>query len=101
MQEIQDKIRLFCEKYNLENNIDIRMLDIISEVGELSKEVIKGSNYGKKEFSKTENTDMEFGDVLFSLTVLANKLDVNLGKSLDMALEKYKKRLKKGKMGSE
>ncbi|MCK9293151.1 MAG: MazG nucleotide pyrophosphohydrolase domain-containing protein [archaeon] len=101
MKEIQEKIRVFCEKNNLKNSIEIGMLDITSEIGELSKEVIKGTNYGVKDFSKTENTDMEFGDVLFSLIVLANKLDVDLNKSLDMALEKYKKRIEKGNMGSK
>lgn len=101
MKDIQEKIKKFCKEKNLESTLEIRTLDLVSEVGELSKEIIKGTNYGKKNFSKTENTEMEIGDVIFSLTVLANELNVDLEKSLDMALEKYKKRLEKGRMGSQ
>ena len=41
------------------------------------------------------------GDVLYSLIVVANKLNINLEESLNLVLEKYKKRLKKGSAGSE
>ena len=72
-----------------------------SEVGELSKEVLKGTNYGSKNFKKTEEWKSEIGDVLFSLICIANQTDTNLEDSLNYVLDKYEKRLAaKGDLGS-
>ncbi len=81
---------------------DARLLDIQSELGELSKEYLKNSRYGTQQFEITDDFCLEFGDVLYSLFSLAEELGVDAENCLDKVLEKYKKRLaKKGKMGSE
>lgn len=95
--KLQKKIELFSKEYNLEGSIDIRFLDLTSEVGELSKEIIKGSNYGSKKFKKTENLESEIGDVFFSLIMLSNKLNVDLEEALNISLKKYKDRFSKKK----
>lgn len=95
--KLQKKIELFSKKYNLEGSIDIRFLDLTSEVGELSKEIIKGSNYGSKKFEKTENLESEIGDVFFSLIMLSNKLNIDLEEALNTSLKKYKDRFSKKK----
>lgn len=78
-----------------------RLLDIQSELGELSKEYLKSTRYGTEDFSVTEDFKMEFGDVLYSLLALANELNISAELSLNMALEKYSVRINsKNNMGS-
>ena len=90
------KVQLFCKKNNLSNSIEHRVLDIVSEIGELSKEILKASNYVKSSYVSNEKIKLELGDVLFSLITLANSLDVNLDVALEMVLKKYEKRIEEG-----
>ena len=96
MNEVQKKVQLFCKKNNLSNSKEHRVLDIVSEIGELSKEILKASNYGKSSYVSNEKIKLELGDVLFSLITLANSLDVNLEAALETVLKKYEKRIEKG-----
>lgn len=85
------------EKLGAEN----RILDIQSELGELAKEVLKSTNYGKKELVITKELELELGDVLYSLLTFANENGVSIEKCLDGALAKYEKRnLETGNIGS-
>lgn len=78
-----------------------RVMDIQSEMGELAKEVLKNSKYGTKDFVLSEDFKMEFGDVLYSLLSLANETGIRAEESLQMALDKYRKRMEeKGDFGS-
>ena len=102
MKGIQKEIRDFNTKYNLGGSIETRLIDLSSEVGELGKEVLEGTNYGEKEFSRTDNLESEFGDVLFSLISAANCAGVDLDVALEKVLKKYEDRFnKKGHIGSE
>jgi NTP pyrophosphatase (non-canonical NTP hydrolase) len=78
-----------------------RILDIESEIGELGKEYLKGSGYGTEEFKLHDDFIMEYGDVLYSMLSLADELNINAEDALDKVIEKYRKRLLKGSMGSE
>lgn len=81
--------------------VSARLLDVQSELGELSKEVLKNSKYGTEEFVMTEEFEMEYGDVLYSLLSLGTECGLDAEKALDKVLEKYKKRIEKNKsMGS-
>lgn len=77
--------------------MEIRLLDLISELGELSKEKLKQSAYGKD--TKTNEYgpqwSEELGDVFFSLVCVANSTGVDLDKALIGCLDKYKKRIEK------
>ena len=77
MEDIQEKINGLIKKYNLESSTEIRFIDLVSEIGELGKEILKGNDYGKKDFCNTENIESEVGDVLFSLVCVANDLNVD------------------------
>ena len=70
-----------------------RLLDIQSEFGELAKEFLNNTKYGTKDFDLSDDFLMEFGDVLYALLSLANELKLKAEDCLDMALEKYKKRI--------
>lgn len=101
---MQSKVKSFNEekmKNREKMTSESRMLDIQSELGELSKEILKSTNYGTKEFSVTEDYEMEFGDVLYSLLSLANETNIDAEKCLTKALKKYESRMnKKDDIGS-
>jgi NTP pyrophosphatase (non-canonical NTP hydrolase) len=101
MKEAQTKVKNFCEENNLQSPAEHRVLDLVSEVGEVAKEVLKMSDYGRKPFKFSEEVKSELGDAFYSLIVVANHFDVDLEEALDIVLEKYEKRLKKGSAGSE
>jgi NTP pyrophosphatase (non-canonical NTP hydrolase) len=101
MKKMQEKIRKFCRENNLDSPAEHRVLDTMSELGEVAKEILKMSDYGRKPAKYREELKSELGDLLYSVITIANSFDVDLEEALDMALEKYKKRLRKGSPGSE
>ncbi len=102
MKNMQEIVKEMIKEYNLESSVEIKFIDLISEAGELGKEILKGNNYGKKEFVKTDNLELEIGDVLFSLICIANELNIDLTVAFDKVMEKYNSRFKeKGTIGSE
>ena len=102
MKDIQKEINSFIVKYDLGGSVETRFIDLSSEIGELGKEILKGTNYGAREFEKTDNLESEFGDVLFSLVSVANCAGIDLDNALEKVLKKYRDRFdKKGHIGSE
>jgi len=98
---MQQKIKEFCKKHNLNNDPEHCALDLVSEVGELCKELLKMTDYGKKPLKFKQEVGEELGDALYSLITLANSLDIDLDAELKKALNKYEKRIKKkGNAGS-
>jgi len=91
----------FISEFSLQTGPEIRYMDLVSEVGELGKEIIKGSNYGKESFIKTPELAEEIGDCLFSLLALATELEIDADVALGQALSKYRLRFaQKGHIGS-
>ncbi len=101
MKKIQEKIKKFCKENNLESPAEHRVLDAMSELGEVAKEILKMSDYGRKPLKYKEEIKSELGDLLYSIITIANSFDVDLEEALNIVLEKYEKRLKKGSAGSE
>ena len=101
MKKLQEKIKKFCEENNLESPAEHRVLDTMSELGEVAKEILKMSDYGRKPLEYREELKSELGDLLYSIITIANSFDVDLEEALNMVLEKYKRRLNKGSAGSE
>jgi NTP pyrophosphatase (non-canonical NTP hydrolase) len=93
MREAQAKVKAFCEENNLDAPAEARLLDLASEMGEVAKEILKSSDYGKKKAERTAALEEEMGDLLFSAMTIANKFDIDLDKALEKALEKYEARL--------
>ena len=78
-----------------------RIMDIQSELGELSKEYLKATKYGTLEFEKTDDFALEFGDVLYSMISLGLETGVDIEKAVEDVLAKYQKRIDdKKNMGS-
>jgi NTP pyrophosphatase (non-canonical NTP hydrolase) len=98
----QTRVANFFKEHNLETSVEVRLLDLLAELGELAKEVLKSSEYGQIPFTETEAWEEELGDVFFSLVSLAYSSNVVLEKALDKALVKYQARIEsKGDAGSE
>lgn len=94
---MQNKVKIFnnslpCHAKPMPTNA--RLLDITSELGELSKELLKATNYGTNDFVITEDFKMEFGDLLYALLSLANETGIDAEESLNTVIEKYSNRLK-------
>ena len=94
MQKLQKKVQDFFQDNNLELSVEHRVVDLMSEVGELSKEILLSTSYGKSEFKSTDNLKNELGDVFYSLIVLANSFDIDMEEVLDKTLDKYSIRMK-------
>lgn len=101
MKEIQKRIKDFCEANNLESPPEHRLLDTMSELGEVAKEILKMTDYGRKPMAFREEVKSELGDVLYSLITVANSFDVDLEEAVEIVLKKYEQRLEKGGSGSE
>jgi NTP pyrophosphatase (non-canonical NTP hydrolase) len=100
--EFQNKVALFVQEQQLEMAVAHRLLDLVSEVGELAKEVLIGSRYEQCQFAPKQGWHEELSDVFFSLICLANSTQVNLEEGLNTVLEKYQQRIvRKGDAGSD
>ena len=93
---MQGSVAAFIEEYGLEAPIHARALDLVSEVGELAKEILEGTDYGRAPFEAREGWTGEVGDALFALVCLANSTGVDLEAALNGTLEKYRERLALG-----
>jgi NTP pyrophosphatase (non-canonical NTP hydrolase) len=101
LSESQSTIAAFVAEHDLASSPEARLLDLTAEVGELAKEVLKGSSYGRLPFQPRTSWSDEIGDCLFSLVCLANATEVDLDTALAQALAKYRRRLSKtGDAGS-
>lgn len=91
----QRKVEAFCEQFKLRAPTVARLLDLCAELGELAKEWLKSTQYGKQPHSSpaTENWQAELGDVLFALLCLANESGVDTEQALDQAMERYRRRI--------
>ena len=102
IKELQKRILAFVRKYNLEHSPEISALDLVSEVGEIAKEILKSSNYGKRPSQQREEMKAEIGDAFYSLINLANTHKIDLEEALNLAFKKYEERLRKrGAVGSK
>lgn len=91
----QQRVAAFVDQHGLEAPPAFRLLDLLSELGEVAKDVNESTGYGARPEDAAVNAD-ELGDTLFALLALAEALDVDAGEALDVALEKYERRLETG-----
>jgi NTP pyrophosphatase (non-canonical NTP hydrolase) len=99
----QERSTKFAQKHNLNHPPGVYALDLMSELGEVAKEVLLATDYGKRPFphQSTHNLSGELGDLLYSLCLLADAANVNLDTALTAALQKYERRWQaKGHPGS-
>lgn len=91
----------FMTLHGLHTTPQTRYIDLVSEIGELGKEILTTTNYGKKDYWPTPNGIMEMGDCLFSIIALCHAMDIDLQMAIGEAMKKYKKRFaEKGAISS-
>jgi NTP pyrophosphatase (non-canonical NTP hydrolase) len=96
----QQRVAAFVTEHGLETPPAYRLLDLVSEVGELGKEVTESTGYGESPGAVDVDPD-ELGDALFALLALAEALEVDASAALEESLEKYERRLdERGTAGS-
>ncbi len=101
MREEQRRVSSFARSHGMTLEPWVRFLDIGSELGELSKEILKATDYGGKRLAPAPEMEEELGDCLFSLLCLAEALDLDGEAALENSLAKYEKRFAAtGQMGS-
>ena len=101
MMEVQKHTAEMTAKWGLSNDAMARYADLVSEIGELGKELVVGTNYGKSPLTSNKSLNMEMGDVIFSLALFANALGLDMEKCFAMTIEKCHRRMaEKGHIGS-
>ena len=99
---MQKTIELFMQEYVLSTDIQARYVDLISEVGELGKEINTSTDYGTRTYEVTASTQEELGDCIFSLLALCVSLKIDAKQALQEAMLKYELRFhEKGHVGSK
>lgn len=88
----QRTVATFIEEYELQTQPAFRVLDLVSEIGEIAANVTESTDYGESSDALEIEPD-EIGDALFSLLALVDSLDIDAGDALDTSLEKYRARL--------
>lgn len=101
----QSRAASFARQNDLLHDPVTHTLDLVAEVGEVTKEVLLATDYGRQEalFSpqSADRLKNELGDALYSLLLLTETCGVDAGEALDTALEKYGNRLAaRGEAGS-
>jgi NTP pyrophosphatase (non-canonical NTP hydrolase) len=106
MKNWQTDASKFAQKHNLSHATGVYVLDLVSEVGEVAKEILKATQYGSTSCAlspenQTEDLAGELGDVLYSLCMLAESAGINLDTAFTQTLEKYEQRWQnKGEISS-
>jgi NTP pyrophosphatase (non-canonical NTP hydrolase) len=89
----QQQVADFARQHDLLHDPATHALDLMSEVGEVAKEILKATNYGQRPLQNTANLLDEVGDALYSLLALAESCGVDADIALNSALGKYERRL--------
>lgn len=88
----QQKVAEFIDAHDLETPPEFRLLDLVSELGEVAKNATESTDYGEDP-SQLELESDEIGDVLFALLAVSDALDIDASEALDESLDKYGARL--------
>ena len=91
--EGQQRVAAFAQQHNLLHEPATHALDLVSEVGEVAKEILKATDYGQRPLQTSAELTDELGDALYSLLALAESCGVDADAALISALGKYERRL--------
>ncbi len=92
MNAQQRRVASFIERYDLHAPPAYRLLDLVSEVGEVAKDANSSTGYGTAPGELTLSEE-EIGDVVFALFALADSQGIDADRALETAIGKYEHRL--------
>lgn len=96
LDHLKQQVFEFTEQNQLGCDAVTRTLDLVSEVGELAKQILKETDYGQHPFRPSPAWELELGDTLFSLLTLAQASGVDPAQAGLKALRKYEQRIASG-----
>lgn len=88
----QDAVASFIREHDLEAPPVYRLVDLVSEVGEVAKDSSESTEYGEVPDAIDLSAD-ELGDVLFAMFALCECVGVDADQALNATLRKYEDRL--------
>ncbi|MDQ3812586.1 MAG: nucleotide pyrophosphohydrolase [Armatimonadota bacterium] len=92
----------FVAKHHLETQPAFSLLDIMSELGEVAKELLKATDYGRRpDAADAERMREEIGDLMFAVAYLSTLYDVDPEAAMWESVRKFERRLERGSAGSE
>ena len=94
MSDLQRKVALFARHHQLQHDVEMHALDLVSEVGELVKEVLLATDYGRRPVQSRVELENEVGDTLYSLLAPAEACRVDAEAAVRATLRKYERRLR-------
>lgn len=101
MQILHKELNAFLEEYDLNMSAQNWFNDLVSELGEVAKELNRLTEYGRKDFKKDGQLVSEVGDLFYSLLGFCAEINIDLNECFKKTLARYKKRYKKtGNIGS-
>jgi NTP pyrophosphatase (non-canonical NTP hydrolase) len=89
----QREVADFMARHRLRHDVRTHALDLVSEVGEVAKEVLLAADYGRRPRQVRPELADEIGDALYSLLALAEVCGVDAEEALRTALQKVERRL--------
>lgn len=102
MSNWQTRAVNFAQNHNFTPDPSVYALDCLSELGEVAKEILLATDYGKRPFTSSAEIGGELGDALYSLCLLAEAAHVDLETAFTETLAKYGRRWQNaGSLGSK
>lgn len=93
----QQQATAYARERNLIHSPTVITIDLMSELGEVAKEILLATDYGQQPARfDVERISGELGDALYSLCLLATAVDVDLDQALEGTLAKLETRLQRG-----
>ncbi len=65
----QQRTTQFAQKHNLSHPLSVYALDLMSELGEVTKEILLATDYGERPFHPSSNLQSELRDTLCQATL--------------------------------
>ena len=98
----QERAGEFAKERNLDHAPGVYALDVMSEMGEVAKEILLASDYGAHAPQFGPHLAAKLGDLLYSICMLATSSGVDLESAFNKTLEKYDRRWETiGELGSQ
>lgn len=89
MKLVQDRVRDLSEINELLHNVETSYINLVDQVNDIGKEIIKSTEYGRNKVEVTENLKEGVGSTIVALLALCNSMDVS-GRELSLeVLSKY------------
>lgn len=103
IKELQSKIKRWTDDVGFKWSSYAQYCHLVEEVGELGeaitvKEGERKAGNGKKGLADHSDLKEELGDVLFSVTVIANRFNIDLEQAYVETVLRYNKKMKKNNL---